>query len=283
MVGCLLTGSFAARARSCQIETSAKILKINNVLDSSVLKKSDCSEETNRAVITFLSGASGKLKAKHLSRMLKNEYSLDIVFQGPVEIRELKDLVKNRLGLDKTVITKLSSLYGQASVNLDGNERISVECSKCGEAGERNIKFKIGKQTIWLSANLKVKRSGYRLLKDVSPFGQGFGPGAVEQTLALDDGKSLMFNNIKLLRFYRPNRPLAKGKMLKQNDLTPKTLVKFNQSVDVLLKGKNLSLKTKAVSRQNGKYGESVKLRNPKTGKNMTGKVIDFNTVAVEI
>lgn len=215
--------------------------------------------------------------------MFKNEYGLDIDFQGPVEVLELKDLISEHLELEDSVITNLSSLYGKASINLTGTEAIIVECPSCIEAGDRNIKLKIDQKTVWLSSSIKIKKSGYRLLKDVSPFTQDFGPESVEITTALDDGKSAFFKDVEHLRFYRPNKPLAKGRAIKHTDLTPKTLVKYNQNVEVLLKGKNISLKTKATSRQNGRYGDTVKLHNPKTGKDILGKVIDYNTVEVEI
>lgn len=248
-----------------------------------MIKKSDCGQDTAKVFTKFLSGASGKMKATHLSRMFKNEYGLDVKFDGPVEILELKDFITEDLGLGDTVITGITSLYGKASLNLSGKETISVSCAKCSEPGERNIKLKIDQETIWLSSNIKVKRSGFKLLRDVSPFGQDLSPALVKASSALDDGKSPIFRDIENLKFYRPNKPLSKGKTLKQTDLSPKLLVKFNQSVEVLLKGKNISLKTKATARQNGKHGETVKLYNQKTKKNILGTVIDFNTVMVEL
>ena len=259
------------------------ILKINKVLDSSIVLESDCGEKTQKTVIGFLSSATGKLKASHLSRMLENEYGVGVKFSGSIEVKELKDFLADKLNLKETIITKVSSLYGQASLNLNGGELISAECAQCSNPGERNIKLKVDKQSLWLSADLKVKRSGYRLVKEVSPFTRDFGPEYVEPALSLDDGKAAMFKDLERLRFFKPNKPLAKGQTLKQSDLVPRTLVKFNQGVEVLVQGKNISLKTKGVSRQNGKHGDTITLVNAKTGKKMTGRVIDFNTVAVEL
>ncbi len=236
-----------------------------------------------RGFIRFISGASGKLKARHLERMFKAEYNVSIDFRNDFEVQELKDFICEDLKLEEAVITRLTSLYGQASLNLTGDEQISAQCSTCDEAGEKNLKVLVNEKTIWFSAELKMKRIGYKLLKDVSPFGEGLNKGLIEKSAALDDGKSGIFTDIERIHFYRPNRPLSKGKTLRMGDLLPRALVKLNRPVELLLRGDNISLKTKALARQSGKYGQTIKVYNPKTKKHLQAKVIDFNTVMVEL
>lgn len=269
---------------TCFIETHSRVLKINKTLDASCIKNTNCDPKVARGFIKFLSGASGKLKARHLERMFKAEYNVSIDFKNDLEVQELKDFICEELDLKDAVLTRLTSLYGQASLNLSGQEQISAHCSTCEEPGEKNLKLIIDEKTIWFSAELKTKRMGYKLVRDVSPFAaDGLTREMIQESAALDDGKSGIFTDIDKIHFYRPNRPLSKGKTLRLADLLPRSLVKVNQPVELLLKGENISLKTKAMPRQSGKYGQTIRVYNPKTKKSLQAKVIDFNTVMVEL
>lgn len=231
----------------------------------------------------FISNARGKLIGRHLSRIFKGEYKKEIVFKNDIEVVSLSEYIQKNLELGDTIITRLTSLYGSASINIDGNEAIIVDCPSCISPGERNIKIKVNAKTIWLSAKVKIKKSGFVLKKDVTPFNTELTEEMIEEATAFDDGKEMLFRDAKNIRFYRPSRPLSKGKTLSIRDLVPRTLVRFNQNVDVLIKGDSLMLKTKAHARQSGKYGDTIKLYNPKTKKNLLGKVIDHNKVVVEL
>lgn len=252
-------------------------------MDESAIKKSNCDQKTRRIFIDFLSSSSGKMNHAHLTQMFKSEFNLDIEFGGSIEVVDLKKFISEALNREDIVVSSLSSLYGQASINLQGSETVAVECASCGEPGDKNIKLKVDQKTIWLSSNLKIKKRGYILTKDVSPFATNLDSSFLEPAHALDDGKGHFFQDIDHLKFFRANKRLRKGQALKQKDLIPKTLVKLNQEVEVLLKGQNITLKTNAKARQSGSHGDRIKLYNNKTKKNILGTVIDFNTVMVEL
>jgi flagella basal body P-ring formation protein FlgA len=61
------------------------------------------------------------------------------------------------------------------------------------------------------------------------------------------------------------------------------TIVKPGQKVKVLLKGKSISLNSTALARQGGKIGQIIDVYNQKTNKKISGLVIDFNTVMVNL
>lgn len=275
--------SCASYAQPCHIKAFRKILKINKVLDSTIIKESDCGDKERQIFTRFLSETTGNMNGTHLSRVLKSESGIEVLIDHDIEVVSMKDFLEKELDMEKAVITNLSSLYGQASINLKGEELLSASCGLCSKPGNRNIKLSINQKALWLAAEIKIKRTALKLLKDVGPFTPGLDGSAVEIAIALDDGKAPPFRDPERLRFYKPNKPLSKGRTLLTSDLSPKTLVKYNQNVQVILKGKNVSLKTKATSRQNGRYGETIKLKSIKTNKELIGTVVDFNTVMVEL
>ena len=98
-----------------------------------------------------------------------------------------------------------------------------------------------------------------------------------------DDGRSHLFRDIENIRFYKTNKKLVKGEALKTTDLSPLSLIKPGQKIKVILKGKNISLKSSAYTRTLGKIGDFIEVFNTKTNKKVTAQVIDFNTVMVQL
>ncbi|MBC74872.1 MAG: flagella basal body P-ring formation protein FlgA [Halobacteriovoraceae bacterium] len=270
-------------AKDCTMQTSARVYKINKILDSSFIKSTNCSTEAKNHFVRFVSSASGKLNPKHLSHLFSTEYGQSIQFANPIEVVDARDFVAEKLKNKDLVIESLSSLYGKASINLEESDRLSIECAKCEKPGNKNIKLKINGKTFWLNAKIKIKRKGYRLKTDVAAFSDNLDSTIVEQTYGIDSGKVALFSDVNNLKFYRTRRPISKGSLLKQSDLILKNLVRYNNKVEVHIKSDSLSLKTKALARENGKLGQLVKLFNPKTKKVLTGKVIDYNKVLVEL
>ena len=70
---------------------------------------------------------------------------------------------------------------------------------------------------------------------------------------------------------------------MKSTDLSPITLVRLGQKIKVVLKGQNIALKSSAIARQQGKFGDYIEVYNQKTNRKINAQVIDFNTVMVEL
>jgi flagella basal body P-ring formation protein FlgA len=279
----LITFSLSAISQ-CRIESFDVIIKFNKILDESIIKASNCDASTKHLFLGFISNIEGKIPEQQLKNIFKSEYNKDVQFlPKTIHVSTASEVIEEKLKLNNIFVQNVHSLYGNASLNLNKNDNLRATCSNCNLPGEKNIKLQIGSKQIWLSANFLVKRRAFTLKKDISPFKDTISKAMVEETSILDIGSDQLFSDYENIKYYRANKNLLKGQVIKINDLSPKVLVKYNQNVEVVVKGSKVALKSRAVARQAGKLGEVIKLYNPKSKKIINAKVIDFNKVMVEL
>lgn len=270
---------------ACKIVSYNKIIKLNKLLDESIIKDTNCSQEVKNKFVDFVSGASGTLESKHLSHIFKMEYHKEIELSPEVlVVKTINDTfsellkIPNNLSLEKT-----TNLHSNSSLNLSPSDHIQVVCNDCETPGSKNIKLLVNKSPIWFSVEILSKRHGLVINSEINPYMKHLTSDMFTKTSIYDDGRGHLFNDIDNIHFYKPNKKLTKGKILKTTDLTPITLVRSGQKIKVVLKGKTIALKSSAISRQSGRIGDFIEVYNQKTNKKINAQVIDFNTVMVEL
>ncbi|PIR77587.1 MAG: flagella basal body P-ring formation protein FlgA, partial [Candidatus Magasanikbacteria bacterium CG10_big_fil_rev_8_21_14_0_10_38_6] len=73
------------------------------------------------------------------------------------------------------------------------------------------------------------------------------------------------------------------GQPLTRNILTPKKLVNYGDTIEVIFEKYNMKINLQVMARQSGKLGDKISLFNPKSKKMFTGKIVDFKKVMVDI
>lgn len=268
----------------CKIESFNVIVKFNKVLDDSIIKTTNCDGSAKEIFINFISNIEGKVPQQQLQNIFNSEYGKNIKFSPKViKVISANNLIEEKLDISNVHVKNVRSLYGNASLNLTSDKNVRATCSNCNIPGEKSIKLTLPSKQIWVSADFLVKRKALTLKADVTPFKGEINKAIVEEVSILDAGNDQLFSDYENLKYYRANRNLLKGQVLKINDLSPKTLVRYNQNVEVVVKGSKVVLKSRAVSRQAGKLGDVIKLYNPKSKKIINARVIDFNKVMVEL
>jgi flagella basal body P-ring formation protein FlgA len=270
---------------ACKVVSFPKIIKLNKVLDESIIKESNCSQEIKNNFVDFISGASGDLDSRHLTQIFKMEYKTEIELSPEkVSVQPINDVIIDLIKIPRNLtLDKTSSLYGQSSLNLSPSDHLQATCNNCETAGSKNIKLLVNKSPIWFSVEILSKRHGLVINSEINPFAQRLTSAMFTHTAIFDDGRDHLFNDIKNIHFYKANKKLVKGKILKSTDLSPITLVRLGQKIKVVLKGQNIALKSSAIARQQGKFGDYIEVYNQKTNRKINAQVIDFNTVMVEL
>lgn len=272
-------------SKACVLNSYPQIIKLNKVLDDSIIQKTNCDESTQTLFIEIISGATGELRASHLSQILKSEFNKNVeVTPELIKIEDVKETLTKLIQIPENLsLSKTSSLYSKASLNLQSDTSLKAICNACETAGEKNIKVLVNNRTIWFSAQILTRREGFVTINSLSPYSKKLTQNQFRKTYFYDKGTSHLFSDIENIRFYKPTRQLEKGRVLKISDLTPLTIVKPGQKVKVILKGKNISLNSTALSRQSGRIGDYIQVYNSKTNKKINGQVVGFNTVLVEL
>ena len=266
---------------ACSIDSYPNIIKLNKILDDSIIKKSDCDSKTQRTFIDLISGGSGELKSLHLTQILRSEFNKVVeISPKSIKVEAVRETLTRLIEMPSNLaLNKTTSLFDKASLNLQTDSRIKASCNTCQSAGSKNIKLRVDGKTIWFSAEILIKRVGFVINEAISPYTKKLSKNLFRQTLIFDKGRDHLFQDIKNIRFYKPTRQLEAGKVLKISDLIPMTVISPGQRIKVILKGKNISLNSSALSRQSGKIGQFIEVYNQKTDSSQLRWINDCEVI----
>ena len=273
-----------ANESTCSITSFSKVLKINKVLDDTIIKESSCSSNINSAFVQLISNAQGKLNSGYLNSYFQKEFKFKVSISPiSIDIKDLKEVIEEKFSQQKIIIKKISSLYGKSSINLSSTDSFSIDCNKCTKTGERNLKININNKSFWISAKILRERFAYTAKNMINVRASIMQKSDFHQKVVADYGRSNVFTDLHQIQFYSLNRNLHSGDVLKYSDLTAKKLINIGQKVNVFYKGTGINLKTISIAKKNGRFGDFIEVENPKSKKKILGKVIDFNTVVIDI
>jgi flagella basal body P-ring formation protein FlgA len=92
-----------------------------------------------------------------------------------------------------------------------------------------------------------------------------------------------LVTDAETLRFFKSNKPLRAGELLRASDLNAQNLVRAGMRTEVILENEMVRIKTSGISRSSGGFGETVEVFHQQKNKKYQGKVIDNNKVLVEL
>jgi len=200
-----------------------------------------------------------------------------------IVVKSLQALVDENFTSKSLIIGKVTSLYGKSSLTLNDSDKISFDCNNCGSTGMKNIKFSINNKARWITAEFLIKTKAYKAKSGLSTMTPILIAKDFVEVNISDKGYIKYFNDIKNVRFYRLNKYLRKGDLIKAHDMSPKTLIKYGQRVSIAVKSGLINVKTIGMAKKSGKIGDFIEIQNLKTKKIILGKIVDFNKVMVEL
>ncbi|MBT4791053.1 MAG: hypothetical protein HON90_05740, partial [Halobacteriovoraceae bacterium] len=152
---------------SCKITSYAHIIKINSVMDGSIIKNSTCSQEINNQFIQLIEVADGTLSTVNLKGYLsKIANSYDIALSpASIHVQSLASLLQDSFKNKLNIITNITSLYGKSALTNNQFINPKFECQSCETAGSKNVKMTIGKKNQWLSVQLSNQVTVYKAVR----------------------------------------------------------------------------------------------------------------------
>ncbi len=267
---------------TCEINSYERIFKINKVLDSLIIKNSNCPEAINQKFIEIISNANGKINNHFISNYIDGKIQVR-VSPKTIKIESINTILSEQLSLQDLVIVKTHSLLGKSAITLDSSDLISVQCKSCNDIGTKNIKLNVNQKQLWLTSLIGKKVSVYRPIQNLNRQTPILSKDDFTASSTVITSKGNYFTDIANIRFYRLNRNLDNRNFLKNTDLTAKNLVTFGQKVNLKIKTKSIELKSVGTAKKGGRLGDFIEVQNPKSQKIFLGKIIDYNKVLVEL
>lgn len=272
---------------ACEVHLPQNLVVLGENSDfSSVINHTGCNEEIIKNVNETLSGVDGKLTSFQLAGMMKDS---NIRIQPQfIQVQHIKNLVREQLMVPPGV--QLRSSHALNSPNflvLSPGDKVEVQCLGCLFGSQQTLNVNVSgfdgnQRSMVVVADFKKMVRAYRVTNFHPAFSEIQSSSLKEEFIESIPHTDLV-TNLETLKFFKINKPLKAGDLLRQSDLNALSLVRAGVKTEVIIENELVKLKTSGISRSNGTLGEFVEVFHPQKNKKYYGKVIDINKVLVEL
>ncbi|MDH5580782.1 MAG: flagellar basal body P-ring formation chaperone FlgA [Bdellovibrionales bacterium] len=278
-------------SQACEIKTYDRLITNRdqiNTKKNSLIKETSCPKKVLEKFISLVQEVSGTIDDNKINSILSEEGLTEYISIRPkkIEIIPLSFFLRKNIKIKNQDILfdNIQVLDRSFGFGLDHGEKYNIQCSNCELPGLKNISliFK-STQPLWLTAQLKFKVSALVATTNISPSMRPLDKGQVELRDIFVSHPNNYFTDLKLIRFYRPSRPIVKSAPLNINDVTKVDLVRIGRPTSIILDGSGFFISSTGIPMNNGKLYQSIKIKNTKTNKVVTAEVVDFNKVKIKL
>lgn len=278
----------ATKALCCTIKLPRLIVKDPQLSPVELEFIHNCEASYVEKLRNFICQNTGSFSADAIARYTDIPAS-NIQLEQNLKVYNLNDFLNEHYTIGQNKSFMGSSFIGPKKyLSLSNEHEVKVVCDNCERSlGEKNIKLvrnnQNTEQNVWLKTTLAFEVEAFFPTKILHPTSEVLTQSTfVKKSTHTTHPQNLItdIDRIKFLQLRRvldPNRPINKSDFIKQN------LIIAGKHAQVIFKSNGINLSLKALPLSYGKFGDSVRLRNPKSNKIIIGKVIDYNTVLVEL
>lgn len=274
---------------ACEVHLPHHIVILGDVVD--LMKSSantGCDEETLNEINATLISVEGKITSFQLAEMLKVKKQSVAIQPNLIQVQHFKHLVREQLLLPPGVQLRSSEAINSANfISLAPGDRVEVECTGCLYGSQQPLNLNIigfdgSEKTMTVKGDFKKMVKAYRLLGPRTAFTE-IKPEFLKEEYVESIPHTDLVTNLDTIHFFKLNKPVRSGELLKNSDLNALNLVKAGLKTEILIENKLVKLKTSGISRSNGILGQFVEVYSPEKNKKFQGKVIDINKVLIEL
>ena len=287
----IFIGVFQSYAFSCEIKAPKSLIVTENVESyelKSAFQYKSCTDEQIKAFNILLTDYSGDLNQRVLHAELNDKR---IKLLNSFKVTTLSTAINSRIHLPKKWKIVELKLIGQGSgyFALQNEEHLQISCNNCNNTGAKNIRLNIvnpvsnTKASHWLTGDVAIAVEALVSKDNISITNEPLTKRNFELKTVYSSRPENFFTFADKLPYYRANRPLRSGHVVKFNDISPLNLVNMGTPVQIKLNSNGLKLQAVGIPTRSGKLGEIIQLKNPKTNKIIIGKITNFNEVEVEL
>lgn len=274
---------------ACEVHLPQHFVVIGDTVDlMSAATHTGCPEHILKDVNETLRSVDGKITSFQLAGLLKTK-NHEVLFQpNLVNVQHFKSLVREQLMLPAGVqLHSSQALNSPDFITLNDGESVEVECANCLFGMRQPINVKITgidgtNKSMTVTADFKKMVKAYRVTSFHPAFAE-ISTAALKEEYVEVIPQTELVTELETLKFFKLNKPVRAGDILRKSDLNALSLVKAGVKTEVIIENAMVKLKTSGISRSNGALGEFVEVFHPQKNKKYLGKVIDINKVLVEL
>lgn len=291
----LVSLSAQAKTQSCAVHLFSKVYRLesNQTLNSSdLVQASDCDSLVLNKISQIVSNSNGTIAANFLTRELAKDFA-----EISVEISPYKTALLDLNSSMRDQMTSATNLYfldtrslnGIRTLGLTEGEQLKVYCESCSSFGEKNIKLDITNplanttRTLWFTSKIMAKIKVFKAKRSLSFQQKHLEANDFYADEIYSMNPDNIVTNLENIHFYKTNKTIIQGTIISNMDLQSVNLVNFGTTVNATLKNSTISLARKAAPVRSATFGETIELKTQGNNKTITGKVVDYNKVVIEL
>lgn len=280
---------FVSSAFACDISMPHRLVVLSDEMTGgSPINASNCSEETLREFHKTVIGLEGRISSTQLTEMLSGRGHVIRLDQHMVQIQNLKTFVREQLAIPAGVHVKATHAMNSSSfLALAPGDQLHVNCQGCLWGTRQPVNVTISgfdgtRRDFIAVADFGKMVRAFRLIRPLNSFSD-ISREDFKEEFTETVPHTQYLSNIDNLKYYKTNKPLKSGDLLRISDLNAINIVKAGLRTEVVLENDMVRIKTSGISRGNGAFGDIVEVYHPQKNKKYQGKVIDNNKVLVEL
>lgn len=260
----------------------------NNANLTGAITHTNCPENTLKEISETLKSVDGRMTAFQFNEILSSKNAQASITPDVFQVQQLTHLVREQVSLPIGYrLRSVESLNGEDFLSLESGDKLSINCGGCAFVGKDPIVLNVNSfsgesKKFTVMAQFKKMVKAYRVRNPQGAFTE-VSLSALEEEYTESIPQTDLISDTSILRFYKCNKPIRAGELLKKSDLNPVSLVRAGVSTEVIIENELVKIKTNGISRSNGTIGDYVEVFQPQKNKKYYGKVIDLNKVHVEL
>lgn len=285
----LLLSSLLSASLACEIHLPSHLILFSVNTDvSQSFQSSGCSDELVKEVSTILNSVEGKITSFQFEEILKTKNLVAHIEPKLINVQYLKQLVRDQLLLPPGVqLRSAEAIHAQNFLSLSPGDVVNIECTGCLFGAQQPINVNIigfdgSHKSLPVKADFKKMVRAYRLRASHAAFSTLDASSLQEEYIESIPFTDLI-TDLEKLKFYKLNKPIRAGEVLRLSDLNAINLVRAGFNTEVIIENELVKIKTHGISRSNGSLGDFVEVFHPQKNKKYQGRVIDINKVSVEL
>ena len=286
----LISFLFARQAFACEMTLPYHVIFLGEQNPQQSYIQSNCSPESTQEIHQTVMGMDGNVGAFQLNEMMTQKGFPGISFSPQmIKIQHLKNLIREQLLLPSGVHVKATrSVNTNNILALAAGDRLEIGCTSCLYGSYQPINLTVkgfdgNNRSFMASADFKKMVKAFRVTQPLASFSEIQDKNFLKEEYVESIPHTDLITDFESLRFFKTNKPLRTGELLKRSDLNAVDLVKAGLKTEVILENSAIRIKTDGISRNSGAFGEMVEVYHPQKNKKYLGKVIDINRVLVEL
>ena len=277
-------------ALGCEVRLPHQLIVFSEPTNSVQLIQSvNCSEAAIKDLNETIQSLDGRVASFQLKEMMELKGHNIEVYPQSILVHQFQTLIRDQLHLPSGIQVKATRpASGSSILALPAGDKVEISCLNCLYGTQQPLNVTIigfdgTRQTLMASADFKKMVKAFRLISPLAAFSSISDSDALKEEYVESIPHTDLVTDADSLKFYKTNKPLKAGELLKKSDLNAVNLVRAGVKTDVVLENQMIRIKTQGISRSNGSIGEFVEVFHPQKNKKYHGKVIDINKVLVEL